>query len=116
MYKQNSDRKPWGKPKFWLFFPVLFIAIAAILGWVVMYLWNAILPEVTSAKPLHYWQALGLLVLCRILFGGFRGGHQGGPWGRGKRHLQEKWMNMNEEERAHFRSEWAKRCRPNDQD
>ena len=56
-----------------------------------MALWNAILPEVVDAKPLSYWQALGLLLLSRILFGGFRFGGGGAPWGRKRR---GRWANL----------------------
>ena len=58
------------------FFPLIPIAAALLFGFVVMLLWNAILPQVVNAAPLSYWQAVGLLVLSRILFGSFfRGGH-----------------------------------------
>lgn len=90
------------------FFPLLMAAVAFLLGGVVMWLWNAILPAVTGVDPLTYWQALGLLVLSRILFGGFRFGgrphrHQPAPW-------RDKWANMNAEDREHFKAEWKKRC------
>ena len=55
-----------------------------------MWLWNAILPPLLGVKMLtSFWQALGLLVLSRILFGSFsKGGsrYRGGPsrW-------KEKW-------------------------
>ena len=53
---------------------VLMLVAVAALGGVVMGLWNAIIPELLSgARSLDYPHALGLLVLCRILFGGFRG-------------------------------------------
>ena len=109
---QNFPNRRWRRRRFF-FFP--FIAAAALLlfGAIVMYLWNAILPEVTSVHPITFWQAIGLLVLSRILFGGFGGGrwrggrrhmHRGGP------HFREKWMRMNDEERARFRAEWRERC------
>lgn len=82
-----------------------------------MLLWNAILPEVTGVKTLTYWQAVGLLVLSRILFGGWRGG--GKPRGytkhrpdfRKEKEWREKWMNMSREERMKFRQEWRERCK-----
>jgi Ca2+/H+ antiporter, TMEM165/GDT1 family len=93
---------------FFFFFPLLIAAVAFLLGGVVMWLWNAILPAVTGVSPLTYWQAMGLLVLSRILFGGFRFGgrprhHKPAPW-------RDKWANMNAEEREHFKNEWKKRC------
>ncbi len=82
---------------------VFIAAGAAVLGAVVMLLWNAVGPALfSSARPIDYLHALGLLVLCRILFGGFRG-H--GGW-HGRHHLA-KWQAMTPEEREKFM-----RCRP----
>ncbi len=78
---------------------VLFLAAVAVLGWAVMMLWNAVVPAAFSgARALDYLHALGLLVLSRILFGGFRGHHGG----HGRRRW-EKWKAMTSEERHAFR-------------
>jgi hypothetical protein len=98
-------------------FPLVAIAFAAIGGLVVMLLWNNIITAVIpSVKPLNYGQAIGLLVLSRILFGGFRGRPPGGfrpgeGMRRGGPAWREKMSNMTEEERAKFREEWKERCR-----
>lgn len=77
----------------------LFLVAAAALGGVVMLLWNAIIPGLfAGAHAIDYLHALGLLILSRILFGGFHG-HRGGP---GHRHWG-KWHAMTPEEREHFR-------------
>jgi hypothetical protein len=94
----NHRAKHWIKPFF-------FIAVVAALGAVVMLLWNAIVPDLfTAAQPIDYLHALGLLVLCRILFGGFRG-H--GGWHRGMHGHGHwaKWKAMTPEEREKFRHE-----------
>ncbi len=101
-----------------LFIPLVAAAAAAALGGVVMALWNAILPAAVGAGRLSYWQGVGLLVLCRILVGGF-GGRRGGPgWRRGApdsngspRPPREKWLQMSEDERREFRQQWQERCR-----
>jgi len=81
----------------------LVLVAAAALGAVVMLLWNAIAPVLFSgAHPIDYPHALGLLVLCRILFGGFRG-H--GGW-HGRRHFA-RWQAMTPEAR-----ERLMRCGP----
>ena len=92
---------------FFLFIPLIMLAIGAV----VMYLWNAILPGVVHVGTITYWQAFGLLVLCRILFGGFhpRGGDKGHYFAR-SRAMKEKWMSMNEEEKQKFMEEWKSRC------
>lgn len=97
-----------------LFFELPFIIIAAIflLGFIVMLLWNFIFPSVLHTQKISYWQAIALLVLCRILFFGFRRrDHRPHVW-RGGVQWRQKWMNMNDEERAKFREEWKKRCHP----
>ncbi len=52
---------------------VVFLAIVAIIGLIVMWLFNAILPSITGWSKLSYLQAIGLFVLCKLLFGGFSG-------------------------------------------
>ncbi len=98
------------KPKRY-FFLLLIPAFLAVLGGVVMVLWNAVLPDVFGWRRVTYGQALGLLVLCRILFGGFHFGPRrfGPPFGGPPPHVREKWMRMSEEERAQFKEAWRKR-------
>lgn len=75
--------------KFWIKkivgLTILAIAGIALLTWVVMLLWNGVLAEVVPVSTVTYWQALGLLVLSKILFGGFRG--KGGEY---KKTLERK--------------------------
>ncbi|WP_321815490.1 MULTISPECIES: hypothetical protein [unclassified Paraburkholderia] len=82
----------------------LFLIVAiGVLGWVVMSLWNWVIPALfVGARTIDFAHALGLLVLSRILFGGFRG--HGGGW-RQRRHWR-KWEAMTPEEREHFQSAW----------
>ena len=49
-------------------FGILGIGLLALLGLVVMLLWNWLMPEILGLRRLDYWQAWGLLVLCWILF------------------------------------------------
>ncbi len=102
--------------KFWfkkgLMFIAFFIAAVFLFGAIVMALWNAILPPVLGVKAITFSQALGILLLSKILFGGF--GHRGG-WHRGRgqqwrNNMQEKWGNMTPEEREKFKNEWKNRC------
>ena len=95
------------------FFVLVFAVFALALGGVVMFLWNAILPDTIGVKPLTYWKALGLLILAKILFGGFRGrpGSWGGP---GRRQWRKKWMHMSDEDRQQFKSKWKEHYRKRD--
>lgn len=84
-----------------------------ILGQVIMYLWNEILVEATGVRPLTFWKSLGLFVLARILFGGFRSSSRPSRWSRKKKAWKEKWRNMSEEERVEFKSKWKNRRKNN---
>lgn len=71
-----------------------FLAFVAIGGLVVRELWNWLLPSLLGARTITFWQALGILALSRILFGGFGGGgrHSGG----------RRWRSMSSVERERF--------------
>ena len=90
----------------------VFIAIAAILvfGFVVMSLWNAILPSVLNVGTISFAQALGILLLSKILFGGFRGGWGGRRRQRWRQHMENKWSSMSPEEKEKFQQSWRARC------
>ena len=84
---------------------VLFVAIGAEI---VRLLWNWLLPAMFGWRQINFWQALGLLALCRILFGGF--GMHGGPRSRMRRRMAERWEQMTPEEREKFRQSFRGRC------
>src|SRR6476660_7584983 len=101
------------KADFWVRRIVMFILIGAVavlvFGGAVMLLWNNILAHVTNVHTITFLQALGILVLSKILFGGFRGGW-GGRRYYWKQKMMNKWNNMTPEEREKFKQEWQKRC------
>ena len=80
-----------------------------VFSGIVMLLWNALLPQLFHLPVITWPQALGLLLLCKILFGGFRG-----PGGHRKQEFKEKmkakWMNMSPEQREKLKSRWGNRC------
>jgi hypothetical protein len=88
----------------------MFIVFAVVMALVVMTLWNAIIPGLFGLKTIGFWTALGLLVLCRVLFGGMGMGPMMFRMARDHRQLHERWMNMSEEERQAFfqkRQRWG---------
>jgi len=85
---------------FWI--APLVLLFTVVFGFVVMWLWNWLMPSLFGLHRLSYWQAWGILVLCKILFGGFRGGRGGGDWNWQKR-MRERWEKMTTEEREKFR-------------
>jgi hypothetical protein len=108
------------KGKFWIFkvakVLVLITVFLAVLGLLVMKLWNWLVPSLFMGPVVSYWEALGLLVLVRVLCGGFRPhGHGGGPFGHW-RHRREVWKQMTPEQRDEFRSRmrerWGRGCMP----
>jgi uncharacterized membrane protein len=99
-------RKKW----YWIA-PLAILAMAAfafIGGEVVKLLWNWLLPSLFGWRLISYWQALGLLVLARILFGGW--GHHRGPRSHFRRRMAERWERMTPEEREKFRQGMRGRC------
>jgi hypothetical protein len=70
-------------------------------GEIVMLLWNWLLPPLFGWRAITFWQALGLLALCRILFGGF-GSHGSGRSGF-RRRMEERSEHLTPEERERFR-------------
>ena len=107
---ENTGRKCCRGGWRFIFMPICIAAGLAIFAALVMYLWNAVMPDVfASLKPITYWQALGILILAKILFGNFRRGGCGRGC-RGRRHgryWSSKWMNMTEEEKAKLKEEWS---------
>jgi Ca2+/H+ antiporter, TMEM165/GDT1 family len=90
--------------KFALFAP-LFIAV---LGYLVMSLWNWLTPALFGWHPITFWQALGILILSKILFGGFRG--RPGRHMYWRHRMRERWERMTPEEREKFRAGMRGRC------
>ncbi|HEY5809321.1 MAG TPA: hypothetical protein VIT67_15205 [Povalibacter sp.] len=85
----------------------LIVIGGAALGWLVTSLWNWLLPPLFGLGAITFWQGLGLFLLGRLLFGGFRifGGHHG----HHRHHMHERWKHMTPEERESF-SRGLKRC------
>ena len=106
---QERGRGFWIKRA--IFFPIAIAAGVFVFGSVVMLLWNALLPAVLGVSVITFWQALGILILSKILFGGFGGGHgHHRSHHYGHHHSNGKWMSMSPEEREKMKSEWKSRC------
>ena len=86
-------------------FALLFVTV---FGFLVMQLWNWLIPAVFGWHPISFWQALGILVLSKILFGGFHGRHGGHM--RWRSRMMERWEKMTPEEREKFRESMRGRC------
>jgi hypothetical protein len=90
--------------KKWVFIvPAAIVGIclfAALGGEIVRELWNWLLPPLFGWREITFWQALGLLALCRILFGG---------WGGGGR-SRSRFGRLSPEDREGIRQRIRARC------
>ncbi len=103
---ESGELNKWRMKKL-MFIPLIIVGIFA-MGSVVMLLWNALIPEIFGLMEITFWQAIGLLALSKILFGG-------NGFGRGRRHkrsfrMRDKFRNMSEEEKEEFKEKWRHRC------
>lgn len=80
----------------------------ALVSFIVMSLWNVLMPEIFGFHAISFWQALGLLVLSKLLFGGFR--PYGGASPRWRRRMMERWEQMSPEERTKFKQGMGRGC------
>ena len=96
--------------RFWMFAPLAVVGFAAFIalgGFVVQQLWNWLMPAMFGLRVITFWQGLGLLALCRILFGGLgRGATRSSARRRMKDRvadrMAERWEHMTPEQREKF--------------
>ena len=89
---------------------ILVLILVAGFGQAVLQLWNWLMPPIFGLPAITFWQAVGLMALCWILFGGLRGGR---TFQRGWRHSWEgRWQRLSPEERERFRKGLQGRCGP----
>lgn len=104
-----------------IFIPVCFVLFGACFGYIVMLLWNWLMPSIFSMGQINFWQAVGLLFLCKILFGGTgiaqhcHGKHGHCGCNNDKNKLREKWENMTPEERKKVMEEIKNKCSSSDE-
>jgi hypothetical protein len=81
-------------PKIIVGFAVFAFLFVAGFGWAVRQLWNVLMPELFGLPRISFWQAVGLLTLSWLLFGGWRGMPRGGAG------HHRRWKGLTDEERA----------------
>lgn len=105
----------------WFYKAPLFILLAGafliLIGFVVMSLWNALIPSLFNGPMLTFWQAVGILVLAKIFLYHPRSRHWHGHGGwnpsyhrHWKKRFEAKLASMSPEDREKFKNEWRKRC------
>jgi uncharacterized membrane protein len=111
--KPNAKKMIWMAPLA-IIGMIVFVTIG---GTIVMLLWNWLVPGLFRLPLISFWQALGILVLCRILFGGFGMSGSRGSHSRSRQtgdriadrvaeRLDERWETMTPEERERMRERW----------
>ena len=103
------------RKKLFFIIPAAIAGLALFLflgGEVVKLLWNWLLPPLFGWKMISFWQAFGLLALCRILFGhhGWRGGRSWGGRESMRERMKERWQHMTPEQRERMRARWKMAC------
>jgi hypothetical protein len=97
-----------------IFIPIAVAAFLSLISYVVMQLWNALLPAILHVGVITFWQAMGIFILCKILFGfgKGRGGWGGkGPWMRQR--MEEHYKQMTPEQKECFKQKMSDRmCGP----
>jgi hypothetical protein len=96
-----------------ILFPIGAAAILSLISFVVMQLWNNLLPGILHVGVITFWQAMGIFILCKILFGFGKGGkpgwaREGSPWMR--KRMEERFKNMSPEEQERFKAKLRDRC------
>jgi hypothetical protein len=96
------------RKKWFLLAPLMIALFIFVGGEVVLHLWNWVLPALLGWREITFWQAVGILALCRILFGNFGGR----PMWRSdfRRRMSQRWENMTPEEREKFRQGMRSGC------
>lgn len=83
---------------------VIGAGVFAAASAVTEFLWNKAVVPAAHANPIDYWQAVGILAISKLLFGGFRGRGRG-PMGRMWKHrMRARWESMTPEEKEQFKA------------
>ena len=82
-------------------------AFALLFGFIVVWLWNGLMPKLFGLSEIQYWQAVGLMILAKLFFGG---GHHPGSHSPRSRKRWKKWNHehyrMGPEDWRHFSEYW----------
>lgn len=87
--------------------------LISLFGLVTMMLWNWLVPDLFNGPVISFWQALGLVVLSKILFGGLGGKSNRGGHAHWKHRYKDKLAGMTPEERERFKEKMKEKwCSP----
>ena len=96
------------------FIPVALVFVTIVIagfGSAVWQLWNHLMPAIFGLPAIGFWQAVGLLALSWLLFGGMRGPFGPmGPKGRGRWPMKTGWPRLSPEAQEELRDRFRERC------
>jgi len=102
---------------YWIYkgFKILFMMVffIGVFGFITMTLWNWLIPDLFGLSVISLSQAIGLVVLSKILFGNFPGrrwGHGGKSHWYGK--MRKRYEGLSPEEKEKYKDRWGHYCRP----
>ena len=104
-----------GKIVMWV---ILGLLMVFLIAFVTQHLWNWLVPALFAGPVISFWQALGLLLLSKILFSGMggKGCHHEGYKSKWKHKLHEKFSTMTPEERETFKQKMREKWCPTEKD
>ncbi len=84
----------------------------AALSVLIFFLWNWLVPAIFNGPVITFWQAIGILILSKILFSGVwrhRSHYSGYPHSEWRKRFEEKMKNMPDEEKERFKAKFRHR-------
>jgi hypothetical protein len=105
---ETTRNHNWRKKR--LFFIPLMIIGGALMVFLVMTLWNWLMPTIFGLITLTFWQAGGLLLLSKLLFSGFNFNKRGKKPPYARNTMKNKFMNMTAEEKEGFKAKFKEKC------
>ncbi len=86
----------------------MMLAIVAF-GFLLMQLWNWLIPSIFQGPAINLWQSIGLLVMGRLLTGM---GSRGASWPCSKKEAwKSTWASLSTEEKQALQEKYKHRCR-----
>lgn len=105
--KHKMRGKSIGEIAGWIILGIIAVAGLAILfGFIIMWLWNWLIPEIFGLTPLTYWQAVGIFILFKILLGGFGGGGKSNESSKGSKSSCRKEPKSDFSKWKHYDKFW----------
>ena len=105
----NTERKSSKLPKIvgWILLGIIGASVMALVfGYIVMHVWNWIMPEVFGLRAINFWQAFGIIVLARLIFGGFK--HDHCKKNSHDSHFKKKFANKGPFKHFGMKKDWSK--------